>query len=151
MLHRLLQAKRGVMHHQIAIDTQRRTTKKCAEEMSRRWGCAVLHPKPSDAIRAGTCARWSASNVPHWDCQMLNCAECKEYPVPAEEARKDAGAELISFHVYECKVSLRKDGKERQRLELVQKRTTIGEFHQVFFVAALGCGRYHMTSYKLAA
>jgi hypothetical protein len=55
---------------------------------------------------------------------------CKEYPVPAEEAREDAGAEDISFHVYEYKVSQRKDGKEGRRLELVQKRTTIGEFHR---------------------
>jgi hypothetical protein len=132
-----LQAKRGIMHCQIAIDAQRWTTKKHAEEMSRGWGCVALYPKPSDAIRAGTCARWSANNVLHWDCQMLKCAECKEYPVPAEEAREDAGAELISFHVYKYKVLLRKDGKEPQRLELVQKRTMIGEFHRVFFVPAL--------------
>ncbi len=66
------------------------------------------------------------------------------YPVPAEEAREDAGAEMISYHVYEYKVLLRANGKEHWRLELVQKRTTIGEFH-------LECGRYHMSSYKLAA
>jgi hypothetical protein len=112
-LHCSLQAKYGVMHRQIAIDAQRQTTKKRAEEMSRGWGCVALHPKPSDAIRAGTCTRWSANDVPHWDCQTLKCAECKENPVPAEEAREDASAELISFHVYEYKVSLRKDGKER--------------------------------------
>ncbi len=110
-----------------------------------------MHPKPSDAIRAGTCAQWSANNVPHWDCQTLKCAECKEFPVPAEEAREDVGAKLISFHVYKYKVSLRKGGKERRRLKLVQKRTTIGKFHWVFFVPALGRGRYHMTSYKLVA
>jgi hypothetical protein len=71
--------------------------------------------------------------------------------VPAEEAREDAGVEVILFHVYEYKVSQRKDGKERRRLELVQKRTTIGEFHRLFYGPALGRGRYHMTSYKLAA
>jgi hypothetical protein len=70
--------------------------------------------------------------APHWECQTLQCANCKEYPVPAEEAREDAGAEVISFHVYEYKVSQRKDGKERRRLELVQKRTTIGKFHRLF-------------------
>jgi hypothetical protein len=41
--------------------------------------------------------------------------------VPAEEAREDAGAEDISFHVYEYKVSQRKDGEERRQLELVQQ------------------------------
>jgi hypothetical protein len=150
-LHRSLQAKRGVMARQIAIDAQRRTTKARAEVMARGWGEVALHPKPSDAIRAGTCARWSVNVAPHWECQTLQCANCKEYPVPAEEAREDAGAEVISFHVYEYKVSQRKDGKERRRLELVQKRTTIGEFHRLFYGPALGRGRYHMTSYKLAA
>ena len=86
-LHRSLLAKRGVMARQIAIDKQRRTTKARAEEMARGWGEVELHPKPPDAIRAGTCARWSANDIPHWDCQTLQCAECKEYPVPAEEAR----------------------------------------------------------------
>ncbi len=71
--------------------------------------------------------------------------------MPAEEAREDAGAENISFHVYEYKVSLRKDGKEQRRLELIQKQTTIGKFHRLFYGPALGRGRYHMTSYKLAA
>ena len=47
--------------------------------------------------------------------------------------------------------SLSADGKERRRLELVQKRTTIGEFHHRFYIPALNRGRYHMTSYKLAA
>jgi hypothetical protein len=120
-LHRSLQAKRGVIARQIAIDAQCRTTKARAEEMARGWGEVALHPKPSDVIRAGTCARWSANDIPHWDCQTLQCAVCKEYPVPAEEAREDAGAEDISFHVYEYKVSQRKDGKEQRRLELVQK------------------------------
>jgi hypothetical protein len=150
-LHRSLQAKRGVMARQIAIDVQCCTTKARAEEMARGWGEVVLHPKPSDEIWAGTCARWSANNVPHWDCQTLQCANCKEYPVPAEEVREDAGAEDILFHVYEYKVLLRQDGKEQQQLELVQKRTTIGKFHRLFYGPALGRGRYHMTSYKLAA
>jgi hypothetical protein len=56
MLHRLLQPKRGVMYCQIAIDAQCRTTKARDEEMPRWWGCVALHPKPSNAIRAGTCA-----------------------------------------------------------------------------------------------
>ena len=150
-LHRSLQAKRGVMAHRIAIDVQRRTTKARAEVMARGWGEVVLHPKPSNAIRAGTCARWSANVVPHWECQTLQCANCKEYPVPAEEAREDAGAEDILFHVYEYKVSQQKDGKERRRLKLVQKRMKIGEFHRLFYGPALRRGRYHMTSYKLAA
>ena len=82
---------------------------------------------------------------------MLQCAECKVYPVPAEEAREDAGAKDILFHVYEYKVSQWKDRKERRRLELVQKRTTIGEFHRLFYGPALGRGSDHMTSYKVAA
>ena len=41
--------------------------------------------------------------------------------MPAEEAREDASAEDISFHVYEYKVSQRKDGEERRQLELVQQ------------------------------
>ena len=68
--------------------------------------------------------------------------------MPAEEAHEDAGAKDILFHVYEYKISQQKDGKE---LELVQKRTTIGEFHQLFYGPALRRGRYHMTSYKLVA
>jgi hypothetical protein len=71
--------------------------------------------------------------------------------VPAEEAREDAGAEMISYHVYKYKVLLRADGKERWQLELVQKRTTIGDFHRLSYVPALERGRYHMSSYKLAA
>jgi hypothetical protein len=53
--------------------------------------------------------------------------------VPPEEARKDADAdaEYISFHVYEIKESERKDGKVRRRLEVVQKKTKIGEFHRI--------------------
>jgi hypothetical protein len=55
-LHRSLQAKRGVMHCKISIDLQRRTTKVNAKVIARGWGDGVLHPTPSDAIRAGTCA-----------------------------------------------------------------------------------------------
>ena len=58
--------------------------------------------------------------MPHWKCQTLQCTDCKDYPDPKEEARKDAAAEEISFHVYEYKVSVRKNSKERRRLELVQ-------------------------------
>jgi hypothetical protein len=64
-LHHSLQAKCGIMARQIAIDAQRRTTKARAEVMVRGWGEVALHPKPSDAIRAGTCTRWSANVVPH--------------------------------------------------------------------------------------
>jgi hypothetical protein len=127
-LHRLLLAKRGIMHHMISIDLQRRTTKVNAEVMAREWGNVALHPTPSNAISAGTCAQWSAGEVPHWECQTLQCSTCTPYPVLMEEAREDAGAEQISFHVDEYKVSLRKDGKECRQLELVQKRATIGNF-----------------------
>jgi hypothetical protein len=110
-LHRSLQAKRGVMHRQFAINAQRRTTKVCAEEMARGWGSVVLHPTPMDAIIAGTCARWSAHAVPHWECQTFQCVDCMHYPVPKEEAREDTSAEDISFHVYETKVSLHKTAR----------------------------------------
>jgi hypothetical protein len=59
--------------------------------------------------------------------------------------------EEISFHVYEYKVSMRKDGKERRRFELVQKCAKIGEFHCLYYGPAFGRGRYHSTSYRLAA
>ena len=38
-------------------------------------------------------------------------------PVPNEEAREDANTENISFHMYEYKTSLQKDGKEWRQLE----------------------------------
>jgi hypothetical protein len=91
------------------------------------------------------------STMPHWKCQTLQCADCKDYPVPKEEAWEDAAAEEISFHVYEYKVSVRKDGKERRRLKLIQKRAKIGEFHRLYYGPALGRGCYHSTSYCLAA
>ena len=133
MMHRSLQAKQGVIKCRIAIDMQSRTRKARAEEMSRGWGDPGLHPTPSHAIRAGTCPRWTAHTVPHWKCQTHQCSECSDYPVPPEEAREDADAdaEYISFHVYEIKESERKDGKVRQRLEVVQKKTKIGEFHRL--------------------
>jgi hypothetical protein len=89
--------------------------------------------------------------VPHWECQTLQCGNCKEYPVPKEEAQEDGAAEDISFRMYEYKVSLRKDGKEHRQLELVQKCTKIGKFHSLYYWPALGRGRYHSTSYMLAA
>ncbi len=97
--------------------------------MARGWGDVGLHTTPFDAIRVGTCARWAAHPVPYWECQTLQCGNCSDYPVPTEEAREDAGAEDISFYDYEYKVLLQADGKEQQRLELVQKRTKIGVFH----------------------
>jgi hypothetical protein len=53
--------------------------------------------------------------------------------------------------VYKYKVSLRKDGKERRWLELMQKRTKIGKLHSLYYWPALGHGRYHSTSSMLAA
>jgi hypothetical protein len=132
MLHCLMQAKRGVMHCQIAIDAQCCTIKVRAEEMARGWGNVALHTMPLEAIRVSTCAQWSVHDVPHWECQMLQCGTCTTYPVPAEEAHEDEGAELILFHVYEYKVSLHQDGKEHCRLKLVQKRAMIGKSHCLF-------------------
>jgi hypothetical protein len=59
--------------------------------------------------------------------------------------------EDISFHMYEYKVSLHKDGKEHRPLELMQKPTKIGKFHCLYYLPALGRGRYHSTSFMLAA
>jgi hypothetical protein len=70
--------------------------------------------------------------------------------VPAEEAREDVGAKQIHLQVYKYKVSLCKGGKEQQQLELVQKQAKIEKFHCLYYILVLGCGRYHMTSYKLA-
>jgi hypothetical protein len=67
----------------------------------------------------GTCLQWSSHAVLHWECQMLQCGNCKDYPVPNEEAQEDRATEDISFHVYEYKVSLRNDGTERRQLELM--------------------------------
>jgi hypothetical protein len=127
-LHRSLQAKRGVMHHKFAINSQRRTSKARAKAMARGWGAVGWHTKPLLAITEGTCMQWTSHAVLHWECQTLQCSDCKQYPIPKEEAREDAGAENISFHVHEYKTSLRKDGKERRWLELVQKHCKIGEF-----------------------
>jgi hypothetical protein len=149
-LHCLLLAKRGVMHHQFALAVQHCTCVAQAAKKASRWAAVAWHLKPLLAIMEGTCQQWSLHAVPHWECQMHQCSNCKEYPVPNEEAREDRAAEEISFHMYKYMVSLRKDGKERRRLELVQKRTTIGEFHHLYYWPALGHGRYHSTSYMLA-
>jgi hypothetical protein len=82
---------------------------------------------------------------------MLQCSNCKKYPVPKEGTQEDRAAENISFHVYEYKVTLHKDGKEHKQLELVQKRTKIGKFHCLYYWPVLGRGQYHSTSYMLAA
>ncbi len=150
-LHCLLLAKCGVMHHQFAVDAQHHTHAAQAVKKASGWAAVAWHPKPLLAITEGTCQQWSSHAVPHWECQTLQCGNCKEYPVPKEEAQEDRAAEDISFHVYEYKVSLRKDGKEHRRLELVQKHTTIGEFHRLYYWPVLGRGRYHSTSYMLAA
>ncbi len=70
--------------------------------------------------------------------------------MPAEEAREDASAKDILFHVYEYKVPIGVDKKERRRLKLVQKRTKICEFHCLYYLPANGRRQYHMTSYMLA-
>jgi hypothetical protein len=149
-LHCLLLAKRGVMHRQFAVEAQHCMRAAQATKKASGWAAVAWHPKPSLAITEGTCQQWSSHAVPHWECQTLQCSNCKEYPVPKEEAQEDGAAEDISFHVYEYKVSLQKDGKELRRLELMQKPTTIGEFHCLYYWPALGHGRYHSTSYMLA-
>ena len=146
-LHRLLQAKRCVMHRQFAINVQCCTWKAQAAEKAKGWGIVALEPTMTITISAGTCVRLSSHDVPHWKCQTLQCAYCKEYPVPKEEAREDATVEDILFHVYEYKVSMRQDSKKRRQLELVQKRFKIGEFHHLYYGPALGRGCYHSTSY----
>ena len=85
----LLQAKRGGMHKQIAIDLQHRTRKTRANEMAKGWGNVGLHPTPLDALKVGTCARWTAHAIPHWECQTLQRGTCRDYPVPAKEARSE--------------------------------------------------------------
>jgi hypothetical protein len=52
---------------------------------------------------------------------------------------------------YEYKVYLHKGGKEQRQLELVQECMKIGEIHCLYYWPALGRGRYHSTSYMLAA
>jgi hypothetical protein len=149
-LHCLLLAKHSVMHRQFAVEGQHCTRVAHAMEKASRWAAVAWHPKPLLAILEGTCQQWSLHAVPHWECQTLQCGDCKEYLVPKEEAQEVRAAEDISFHVYEYKFSLRKDGKEHRQLELVQKRTKIGKFHRLYYWPALGCGRYHSTSYMLA-
>jgi len=139
------------MHRQFAIDVQYCTWKAQGTEKARGWGIVASELTATSAISVGTCARWSLHDVPHWKCQTLQCADCKEYPVPKKEAREGAAAEEILFHVYKYKVSVRKDGKERRWLELVQKHAKIGDFHHLYYGPALGRGRYHSTSYCLAA
>jgi hypothetical protein len=150
-LHCLLLAKCSVMHRQFAIDAQHGTHAVQATKKASRWAVVAWHHKPSLAIMEGTYQQWSLHAVPHWECQTLQCGNCKEYPVPKDEAQEDGATEDISFHVYKYKVSLRKDGKERRRLELVQKHTTIGEFPCLYYWPALSRGLYHSTSYMLAA
>lgn len=110
----------GVMHCQIAIHAQHCTRKARAEEMAR-----------------GSWVRWSVHAVPHWECRTIQCGNCREYPVPAEEAHEDGDAEEISFHMYEYKVSLHKVRKECRQLELVQKREKIGKFHSYIICQCL--------------
>jgi hypothetical protein len=139
------------MHCQFALAAQHCTRAVQAAKKASRWAAVAWHPKPLLTITEGTCQRWSLHAVPHWECQTLQCGNCKEYPVPNEEAREDGATEDISFHVYKYKINLCKDGKERRQLELVHKRTTIGKFHRLYYWPALGRGRYHSTSYMLAA
>ena len=147
-LHRSLQAKRALMQKQAQQRQQRGRAQ--VQAQARGWGSTLWHEKPSLAIAEGTCPRWSAHAVPHWQCQTLQCKDCKPYPVPKEEAREDAGAEEISFHIYEYVKSYRKDGKPRKRLELKQKRTSIGKFHREYYGPAIQRFKYHHTSFTLA-
>jgi hypothetical protein len=89
----------------------------------------------------------AALGVPDTPVQQLQAVPC------SKEGGKGGCqyGEYMSFHVYEYKTSLRKDGKERRRLELVQKHCKIGKFHRLHYWPALGRERYHMTSYLLAA
>ncbi len=150
-LHCLLLAKHGVMHRQFALAAQHSTHAAQAAKKASRWAAVAWHPKPLLAITEGTCQRWSLHAVLHGECQTLQCSNCKDYSVPNEEAQEDGAMEDISFHVYKYKVSLRKDGKECRQLELVQKCTMIGKFHCLYYWPALSHGRYHSTSYMLAA
>jgi hypothetical protein len=69
-------------------------------EKARGWAAVAWYPTPLLAITEGTCAQWRSHAVLHWECQMLQCSDCKEDPVPKEEAREDAAVEDISFHTY---------------------------------------------------
>ncbi len=55
-LHCSLQAKRGVMHRQFAIDAQYCKRKRQAAEKARGWGNVDSEPTATSAILAGTCA-----------------------------------------------------------------------------------------------
>jgi hypothetical protein len=103
-LHCLLLAKHGVMHRQFAVDAQHRTRAAQAAKKASGWATVAWHPKPLLAITEGTCQQWSLHAVPHWECQTLQCSNCKGYPVAKEEAQEDGAPEVISFHVYEYKV-----------------------------------------------
>jgi hypothetical protein len=85
-LHCLLLAKRGVMHYQFAVDTQHCTRAAQAAKKASGWAAVAWHPKPLLAITEGICQQWSLHAVPHWECQTLQCGNCKEYPFPKEEA-----------------------------------------------------------------
>ncbi len=98
-LHCLLLAKRVVMHCQFALAAQHCTRAAQAAKKASGWAAVAWHPKPLLAITEGTCQQWSPLAVPHWECQTLQCGDCKEYSVPNEEAREDGAAEDISFHV----------------------------------------------------
>ena len=99
----------------------------------------------------GTCERWNKHPTPHRACQTLQCTQCKAYPVPKEVAREDPAAEEISFNVYEKVTSERKDDVLRTRLELKEKRTSIGEFQRSYYVPAIRRMKYHHTYFTLAA
>ncbi len=85
-LHRSLLAKCGVMHRQFAVDVQHCTCAAQAAKKASGRATVTWHPKPTLAITEGTCQQWSLHAVLHWESQMLQCGDCKEYPVPKEEA-----------------------------------------------------------------
>jgi len=103
-LHRLLQAKRRVMHCKFAKDYQRHTTKACAEERARGWGAVEWHTKPLLAIAEGTCNRMqcrtgsarhssaaTASNTLFQRRRQGNMPTLRIYPFTSMRTRRHCG------------------------------------------------------------
>jgi hypothetical protein len=75
------------MHHQFAVEAQHHTHAVQATKKASEWAAVAWPPKPSLAITEGTCQQWSLQAVPHWECQTLQCGNCKEYPVPKTDSK----------------------------------------------------------------
>jgi hypothetical protein len=80
---------------------------------------------------------------------MLHCADCNEYPFQRRMLKMTPPTRTYCPTSTSTR-SLHKNGKERRRLELVQKHATIGEFHCLYYWPTLGHGLYHSTSYIFA-